>query len=283
MDRAKFRWNDECGWALISVLCIVSMLSLLAAVGQSLTATSYAVEARADLQARADALLNAGIVRAVQAISDPNRSTRWPVDGTPREFTFAEATLQVSVQDQFGCIDLNQADGTVLRQLLVSVGGMRMEDADVLADHIRDWRAPNTGLKFLHAPRDEDYAAAGLEYRPRHGPFQSVDELQLVLGMAPEVYARIAPALTVYSKSPMIDPAVAPQPALLAYLAGIVSKAQTIMSARAIAGAPAQPAVPGRAYAVAVSVTLADRTFRRTAVIMLTGNIARPYFDLAWN
>jgi len=283
MPRAVFRWRDERGWALISVLCVVAMLSLLAAAGESLTATSYAVERRADLQAHADALLSAGVVRAVQAISDPDRFSRWSVDGRPRKFSFEGAALTISVQDQFGCIDLNQADGTVLRQLLVSSGDLSMEDADVLTDHIRDWRAPETGLKFLHAPRDADYAAAELAYRPRHGPFQSVEELKLVLGMTPEIYERIAPALTVYSKSPMIDPNLAPKPALVAYFGGNALQAQSIMAERAAEGAPALPAPAGHAYAITISMDYAGRTFRRAVVIVLTGNAARPYFDLAWN
>jgi general secretion pathway protein K len=289
--RSRVRWKDRAGpalrdrrgWALISVLCVVSMLSLLAEAGQSFTDISYRIERRADERARADALLNAGVVRAVLAIADPDRTARWPVDGTPENFRFDGATLRVRVQDQFGCIDLNAADGSVLRALLVSAGKLTMERADTLADRIRAWRAPANGLAFLHGGSDDDYVAAGLNYRPRHGPFQSVAELKLVLGMTPQIYARIAPALTVYSKSPMIDPNVAPRAALLAYFGNDAEKADNLLGDRAVTvDTPALPAPTGHAYAITVETEIGGRSFTRNAVVVLTGDADRPYFVLAW-
>ena len=48
-------------------------------------------------------------------------------------------------------------------------------------------------LKRPNGAEEPDYRAAGLSYKPANGPFQAIEELQLVLGMRPEIYRRIAP------------------------------------------------------------------------------------------
>ena len=68
----------------------------------------------------------------------------------------------------------------------------------------------------VNGAKDQAYRLAGTSYRPRNGPFQSVDELLLVMDMTPALFTRIAPALTVYSGRQFIDPQVAPREALLA-------------------------------------------------------------------
>src|SRR5579863_8363240 len=76
---------------------------------------------------------------------------------------------------------------------------------------------PNSStVKRLDGATDADYLAAGYPYHPRGGPFQRVDELLLVMGMTPELYHRVEPALTVYSGRPLFDPQVAPREALAA-------------------------------------------------------------------
>lgn len=42
------------------------------------------------------------------------------------------------------------------------------------------------------------YEASGLAYAPSDRPFDSLDEIELVLGMTPRIFTLIRPALTVY-------------------------------------------------------------------------------------
>ena len=57
--------NDERGWALVSVLCTIAVLTLLLGAAQSLSYQGALREHRALTQATDDAALGAAILRAV--------------------------------------------------------------------------------------------------------------------------------------------------------------------------------------------------------------------------
>ena len=279
------------GWALVSVLWTLTMLALMAAATQALTVTSYQSERHAMVDARAEADLDAAVARAVLGISDLRQEQRWRVDGIAQAMVHDGLRISVSAQDETGRIDLNAASSSLIRQLLLGIG-LSPDDATALSDRIVDWRS-STGLGSLNGATDADYKAAGLAYSPRHGPFQTVDELKLVLGMTPGLFARLRPALTVYSARPMFDPNVAPREALLALYPSDPGKIDEIMRARqgdpqattlqgAQGVAATQPAPIGRAYTITARLAIGRRTFRRVAVVELTGDGKRPYFVMAW-
>lgn len=282
----------ERGWALVSVLWTITMLALMAAATQALTVTSYVAERHAMTDALAEADLDAAVVRAVLGISDLRPQQRWRVDGAARTFVFDGRQVRIAVQDETGRIDLNAASGALIRQFLLGEG-LSPEDSGRLADNIVDWRSA-TGLQSLNGATVADYQAAGLPYGPRHGPFQTVDELKLVLGVTPKFFARIRPALTIYSRRPTFDSAVAPREALLAIYPNDPEKIDQLLRARDgdpnatlqlgfATGAVASLSVPsGRAFAIDAALTIGQRAFRRAAVVELTGDPKRPYFVLAW-
>src|SRR5690606_32216328 len=57
---------------------------------------------------------------------------------------------------------------------------------------------------------DPDYAAAGRAYGAKDAVVESVAEVEQVLGMVPDLYARVAPYLTVYSGRTQPDTTFAP-------------------------------------------------------------------------
>jgi general secretion pathway protein K len=284
--------RDTRGWALVSVLWVVSILAMLAAAAQALTLTSYKIEHRAQDAARAQSDLDATVVRAAAGIGDPDFAQRWRIDGISRAFVFDGLQISVSVQDQLGCIDLNGADVSMLRQL-IQAGGLQPDAAAALADKMLDWRNP-AGLHSLHGATDSDYAAAGYPYRPRHAAYQTVEELRLVMGMTPALFARLAPALTVYTHRPMFDSNTAPRMALLALYAGDSRQADATLAQREAplppGNGPSYPpgiasptmALGGRAFAIEAFVVVRGKRFTRDAVIEMTGDDKRPYFVLAW-
>jgi general secretion pathway protein K len=102
----------------------------------------------------------------------------------------------------------------LLRGLLLSAG-LNDEEAPKLLDAILDWRDADT-LKRLNGAEEPEYRAAGLTYKPANAPFQAIEELQLVLGMRPHIYRRIAPLVTVFSRQPGVNSTVATREVLLA-------------------------------------------------------------------
>lgn len=282
--------RGERGWALVAVLWALTMLALMAAATEALTVTSYRTEQHAIVEAQADAALDAAVVRAVLGISDLRSEMRWRVDGSHRTILYYGASIDVAVQDENGRIDLNTASGSLIRQLLVSAG-LSGDSANALTDRIVSWRGI-AGPQTLNGGSDEDYQAAGLSYLPRHGPFQTVDEVGLVLGVTPQLLARIRPALTVYSKQASFDSAVAPREALMVLYPDDPGKIDQIMQAREVglnAATPLPPGQPGtagasagHAFSIAAATNTGARIFRRTAVVEITGDDRRPYFVLAW-
>ena len=274
----EIKSDSERGWALVSVLWVIAVLTLLLGAAQSLSYQGALREHRALVAAVDDATLDAAVVRSVLGITDPRPDQRWRVDRTPERFVFGGQVLAITVQDELGRIDLNAADVSLLRQLL-EVAGDSKAHAALLADRIADWRQAASGLDNVRQTSDSDYAAARLHYRPRHAPFETVDELQLVLGMSRSLFEKVRDAVTVYSHHPAIDTAVAPRFVLLAYYPGQIEQVTAILKARDNAP-PGASLSGGRCFEVAVTPPRPARV--RRVVIMLTNNKTRPYLILAW-
>ena len=279
---------SERGWALVSVLCVVSMLALMAAATQQLTITSSRAERATEDAASIDADFDAGLARALVGVGDQRPELRWRIDGIPQHFSYDGAQMTITVQDESGRIDLNATDQSMMSRLLQSAG-LDLDAANALTDKILDWRS-TSDLVSLHGASDEEYAAKGYPWRPRHGPFQNVDELRLVMDMTPTLFARIRPAITVNSKRPAIDLAAAPKEALLAFYLDNPSKVDDILRQRADAaarGAATDVVSPettqyGETFDVSIYLTKYGRRRHSDVVAMLTGDDKHPYIVLAY-
>ncbi len=182
--------------------------------------------------------------------------------------------------------------------------GINSKTANVLADRIVEWRTEATSddAHTLHGGTDADYAAAGLPWRPRHGDFQSVAELNLVLGITPALYARLRPALTVYSRNDSPDEDLAPRVVLNALYPGNPGQVEKILSTRAgafsqtdlqtnqaasgsaSAGATIEAGsdLSGRTFEIDVDADYRGRRETRRTVVVMTGDTARPYLVQHW-
>ena len=94
--------------------------------------------------------------------------------------------------------------------------GVEAERASRIAKAIAAFRSASPGET---GAAGREYAAAGRTYGPKNALFQSVLELDQVLGVDPALFRRLLPFVTVNSRQGGVDPRTAP-PALLAALAG---------------------------------------------------------------
>jgi general secretion pathway protein K len=246
---------------------------------------SYAISLTSLDSAQRQAAAEAGLVRAVLGLLDPRAERRWRVDGVAQDLVLGQTKMRIAVQDELGRIDLNQADQALLSGLFQSVG-LGAPAAMSLVDKILDWRDANPGRR-LNGAKDRDYRAAGYAQGPRNGPFQSVDELQLVMGMSKELYQRVEPALTVYSGRPFLDPQFAPREALLALPTMNAGAVAALVAARSNQGGRAgiiDPAIPlgGRAFTVRTEIADARGVAVQEAVVRLTDQPLEPYWVLTW-
>ncbi|WP_316228464.1 type II secretion system protein GspK [Bradyrhizobium sp. SZCCHNR1039] len=272
------------------VVTVLWALALLTAVSTSLLwagSVSYGL-AHNDLElAGIDAMVEAGVNLAVDGLLDPRPDRRWPSDGRPHETAFGGTSVKITIQDELGKIDLNQADISLLISLLQSAG-LDAGAASNMAEKIVDWRIA-TPLKHLNGAKDQDYAARSSAYRPRNGSFQSVDELLLVMDMTPELYRRIAPALTVYSGRQFVDPQVAPLEVLRVMPGMTAQTVEAVLAARQ-SGPPVMDALAGdvlaylrgRAFTIRSEFARSSRTIVAEVTIRLTENPDQPYWVLNW-
>jgi general secretion pathway protein K len=283
------------GIALVAVLWIVVLLSIAAASMLHAGRTDARLARNLAEQAEAAALADAGVNRAILALLDSRPERRWRVDGTPVGMPFAGRMLHVAIQDERGRIDLNTAPDELLAGLLRNVGGLPQDAADALVDRIADWRDPDD-LRRLNGAEAADCRQAGLAYGPRNAPFQSVDELLLVLGVTPDLFRRIRPAITVHARTASIDPLVAPRQALAALPGISADRIDTLLRERAgnragrgtaggagVIGAT-DAMLAGRAFSITVEAPLPveGASFRRTAIVRMTGDPRMPYWIHDW-
>jgi general secretion pathway protein K len=200
-------------------------VSILIAV----VATSFIVERRTEAMvvrnsvslARAEAAADAGVQRGViELYRADNTPGVWRRDGTPQDWSFDGNPVRVELRDESAKIDINTAADPLLRGLLAS-SGMDEEEANRVLDAILDWRDADS-LRRPNGAEEAEYRLAGLSYKPANAPFQAIEELQLVLGMRPEIYRRIAPSITVFSRQAGVNTTIASREVLLA-IPGITS------------------------------------------------------------
>lgn len=201
------------GAALLLVLWLIALLTAL--VG------AFALSAQVEgLQGRvlvrglaASSAARAGVEYAITRLESPDAQLQWLPDGRPYTWRYADAEIEVQVTDENGKVDLNNAQMPLLTALL-RTQEVEQGEAARLAGAIVDWRDPDLLTQPSGGAEDPDYASAGRSYGAKDAPFESVAELQQVLGITPGLYARIQPLVTVYSRLQQPDPAFAPAPVL---------------------------------------------------------------------
>jgi hypothetical protein len=101
--------------------------------------------------------------------------------------------------------------------------GVPLDQADHVADCLYDWVTPGD-LKSLNGAKADDYAKANLPQRPTYKSFESLEEMEQVIGM--DIVAKVKPdwknSFTVWSQGPL-DVKEAP-PDLIAAAFGIDPK-----------------------------------------------------------
>ena len=203
------------GAALLLVLWLIALLTAL--IG------AFALIARIEsLQGKVlsggvetQELARAGIEYALVRVADPEPATRWLPDGRPYRWNFAGAELDIRIVDESGKVELNQADAVLLAALMQVVGTERAK-AEQVAAAIIDWRDSDPLTQVNGGAEDPDYASAGLPYGAKDALFESVAEVQQVLGMTPELFAALQPYLTVHGGSHPPNATYAPGPVLTA-------------------------------------------------------------------
>jgi general secretion pathway protein K len=205
--------SSERGFVIVAVLWILMALSALAVIFSSYLSGSARALSVNDTALQAEALVSAGLELTTYQLLLQGDSAR-PSHGS-FHFRMDDADVVVAFKSEAARIDLNFASKDVLANLF-AVFGAGQAAAQEYANRIIGWRTrPAPGAN------DEEalYGAAGLGYSPRQSLFTHVNELALVVGLAPALVDRALPFVTVFNGSSGVDPLIA-APEVIAALPG---------------------------------------------------------------
>jgi general secretion pathway protein K len=266
---------------LLYVIWTVSLLTIIAVAAQSSGGLSYRLVRNTADAAQHDTFAEAALNRAILYLLDERDNEHFPVDGSAWTFNLNEIEVTVRIQDEQGRIDINHADASLLANLF-RAADVPADKAQQLADGILDWRDSDKLIR-LNGAEENEYHQAGLPYRPRNRPFLTIEELRLVLGMTPEIFQRVEPALTVYSGKATIDPRFAPPLAMRAFFGENVAQAADRPGIASQSGnRPVTRLRPGGAYRIQIEFSRKSVPVIREAVVRFRSGQGHPYWLLNW-
>lgn len=256
------RAQRQSGLALVAVLWMVAALSMLAlglaAVAKTEVRSAQGIRDRALTKALGDAGIQLAMLelRSVPENADGHRQFQYFLGGQE---------IAVSVVPASGLIDLNQASEELLAGLFAGTGEQEPDLAAELARRVVAWRTPGLLVEA------EDYAAAGVAFRPRGGPFEYPEDLLQVLGVGYPLYTRVRPLITVRGGGAGVAARAAPEDVLTLLVGGDRDLAVGIADRRAQDPATDFTGLDARflgaggssVYRVEASVHLGGRTWRR--------------------
>lgn len=286
------------GAALLFVLWATAILTLVIG-GFALIAHVEHMQARNLFDTtRARYLAEAGLHRVVLEMRLPDPTTRWIADGRSYAFDLDEARVEVEITDESGKLDLNIADEMTLMTFLQGKG-LEEEQAQSIAHAIIDWRDPDDATMPFGA-EDEDYRKADYPYGAKDAYFDTVAELQQVMGMTHELFRELEPAVTVYAGRNQPNAAYASADALLALPGMTPELANEFVSQRRALplgdpaaaglltlpdGTPVMAGGGGFTYSVRSKATLPNGAFGLLEATIRIGGAAangRPFVILRW-
>ncbi len=202
------QYKKNGGVALVLVLWIVVLLSVIG--------VSHSRNVRIDMQiarhhldnAKARALADAGLNRAIMELFNTDDATRWPYNGDLSYMEFDDGVVQIMIRNTSGLVDINIASADLLEKLLSLVDMENSKRAE-LVDAILDWRDIDD-LTRLNGAEDAEYKIERLGYGTPDQRFFSIGELRYVLGMETGIYNALAPYITVYSGLNFVNQNYAP-------------------------------------------------------------------------
>ena len=280
------------GIALVLVLWLTALLTVIAG-GFAYAMRNEAQAARNTMsQAQARALADGAVARTVFELMRPRGIAGvWAADGLVHVWEEDGMRVAASALDESGKIDLNAATDALLKGLLQTAGQLDADTASRFVDVIGDWKDADD-FRRPNGAEAADYQAAGLPYKPANAPFETVADLQRVLGMTPALYARLAGSLTVYSGAVAINPQFASRAVLMALPGATDAIVDTYLAQRAAALAAREPlpvlplvgaGAPVNVWRVHAEATAPDGvTYVREAVLRPNPDQRRPVTVLEW-
>jgi len=260
--------ESERGYAMVAAVAAMGLFALLAldAIGMgrgAVAGASATVE-----HARLVAAAGAGTAIALHGLGLIEPAQRWQPTGEPHVINFDAMTVSITVEDELAKVPLNFVQVPRIRRLF-ELAGVPITQVDTLVTNFLRLRGdpiPGTGGRAASSP-------SGIT---------AIDELTLLNGITPAIYARLAPAVTVSGTTLAFDPQHAGPLALAVMSAGATTAQAATQQTSPVGRGLASPTVDARIYGhpLAIRVDVGDGAgghFVQTTIVELTGVAVQPY------
>lgn len=232
--------RKDAGMAMMLVLWVLSVLTIMAGGFALSTRRALDQTLYARTSAQALAMAEGGLYYAMFMLTHPDTKQRWRSDGVQYTVRLPAGEVRVRAYDESGRLDLNTVQEVTLRGFFSRLVG-NDDIAARLTDAVLDWRDVDS-LRRMHGAEKDDYrAAGGRGPRPQNRPFVFPQELSGVLGITPELYARMAPFVTTWSGQDGINPQKASEEMLRLVFRGDEKQVAMLMQARNVPPGTPQP------------------------------------------
>lgn len=205
--------KKENGLALIVVLWVITLLIIMASSFSLTIQRESVIISGIREKAEASAIAEAGIYYAIIKLFHPDKEEKWEAFDSLYEIEYEGKAVRINIADESGKVAINHIQKEPLLDLFNGIG-LDEEVAEELSDAILDWRDGDE-LHRIKGAEQQQYEDAGFSYKPRNNSFSNVEELQMVLGMTPEIYRKIEHMISIYTKTPQINPTTASREVLL--------------------------------------------------------------------
>jgi len=250
--------NDH-GIALLTVLWILTILSVLALTFSYMarTETLSTISFKENLEEKF--LAEAGIERGVAELFyrthyrdqeiEFEGTEVWKTDGTVYVSQLGNGFYSVSIVDDSGKVDINEASDVLLRNLFLNAG-IEAGETDIIVDSILDWRDQDD-LHRMNGAENGYYQSLSNPYQAKNDNFDTLEELILVRGMTYEILYGdgkkngIFDLLTVHAETDSININAAPREVLMAIPGMTPEIADQIMSIRKTKEISSLDEIPG--------------------------------------
>lgn len=264
-----YRHIGKDGYVLISVLAVIALLSGLVAalllLGRSATDTA-GLESES---LRQDTLVQSAVTLAGYQLFVLKRPA---ADINGQQLRLDAGVVTLTVSSDAGKADLNGS----AKELLAAAyraSGLKTLSPEAFAGRVLDWR---DGDDEQAADGAEAPAYQSLGYRPRNGPFRSMDDLRYVLGIAPADVERLRLFLTIYNATGRVSATLAPE-ALVAAIPGINPETvKTLLTLRRTETAEAKKQISDLLLVQASLIDTASPSTYRVDIDARTGQRSAP-------
>jgi general secretion pathway protein K len=189
--------RNERGIALISVLWVLLLLSALAATSAYVTRTN-AILVHRDLEmAQAEVYADAAVAATISLLADARPKRHPRIDGIAKSWLYEGVPVTVSVSNEAGRVDVNEADDDLILAFLISQG-IDQNAASRLLEDLRHWQDTDNDS----TARDDEIGQNSAVARTatlRGRPLAAIEQLNQIPSWAAHNISCWLPEFTVFT------------------------------------------------------------------------------------